>query len=469
MTLLEFERAIWRFVMKLGQLLVALFLAVRREQLVVVPGAGERVKDRFAPRKIKTLCGRVSYGRTYVLRSGGGWFPLDAALGITRDGFSWRVVEVVTRLTARMSYQAVRKMVKALIGWSPSVEAIERLAIGLGNQAPTFMQTQEHLEGDGEVLVIEIDGKAVPIATEQELKARRQTRKPPKACSAGCRRHARRERRRTKKGKPRKTRGHNSKNGRSATLAAMYTLKRGPDGKLHGPINKKIWGRFGPRKALMQWVRDQAARRGFGPESGKTVQILMDGERCLRKDLQVLFPSAIFTLDVRHAQERLWKAGRQFRKDGSPELAAWVKPLNKLLLKGNITVLLKRLKTFQESIPCQGPNTKLKRETLAEQIAYFAAREDMMRYGEFRQQDLVLATGIIEGACRYILGDRLDCSGMRWTLEGAEAVMQLRCIDFNGDWDAFVSWAANQCTDQLRLGKPIQIRTAPSKKSKQAA
>jgi hypothetical protein len=469
MTLLEFERASWRMVMQIGQLLVALFLARRREQTQIVLECGMRVKNQHACRTIKTQYGPVSYGRSYLLRrNGGGWFPLDAALGVTGDSFSWRVTELVTRMATHVSYAAVQKLCLTLLGRSPSPSAIEQLVVGLGSRAAAFQETQEHLSGDGEVLVIEIDGKAAPFATEQELQARRQKHKHP-ACPCGCYRHTRRQRQRLRGTKPRKTRGNNSKNGRSATLAAMYTLQRGADGKLHGPINKKIWGQFGSRKDMMLWVRDQAIRRGFGPDSEKTVQILMDGERCLANVLKTLFPKAIFTLDLRHVEERLWKAGRQFHPDGSPELAAWVEPLNQLLVNGRITALLRRLQAVLNSIPRHGPGTKLKRTILAEQIRFITERRDMMRYDNYRRQDLVLATGIIEGACRHILGDRLDCSGMRWTPTGAESVLQLRCLEFNGDWNAFVNWAANQCQTELNLGRLPKIRLAPKTGDKQAA
>ena len=273
--------------------------------------------------------------------------------------------------------------------------------------------------------------------------------------------------------KRRKMRGHNSKNGRSATLVAMYTLRRGKDGKLHGPINKKIFGQFGPRKDAIAWARDQATRRGFGPDTDKTIQIVIDGERCLRHQLQEQFPRAIMTLDLRHAQERLWKTGRLFHEEASPELEQWVEPLNRLLLGGRVDSLLTRLKKILKSIPLCGPNTKKKREMLTEQINYFQERKEMMRYDEYHQKDLVLATGVIEGACRYVVGERLDCSGMRWKLEGAEPLLQLRCIELNGDWTQFIAWAADQTTAEMKNGKLIKIRhPRPKPKSetkKQAA
>ena len=139
-------------------------------------------------------------------------------------------------------------------------------------------------------------------------------------------------------------------------------------------------------------------------------------------------------------------------------MAAWVEPLQALLLGGRIKTLLRRLRTVYESIPKRGPNTKSKREELEKQIAYLEEREPMMHYDEYQRADLVLATGVIEGACRYVIGERLDCSGMRWGLAGAEPLLQLRCLEVNGDWDAFIDWA--QCAyqaDQLEQNL-VQVR-----------
>jgi hypothetical protein len=467
--LLDFERRLWLRMALLFRLGVALFLAVRHKRLDL--GAwlteGWRVKKEFATRTIKTMCGPVRYGRAYLTRrKGGGWFPLDVALGITRDGASWRVVDLVTRLATRVSYSGARGIMKATLGWAISTEAIESLAIGLGSRAPAFMETLGPLDGDGEVLVIEVDGKAAPMATEAELEARRRKRKHAPECSCGCQRHRSREQRRGKQ-KRRKKRGHNSKNGRSATLVVMYTLRRGEDGRLHGPINKKIWGQFGHRKAALQWARGQATRRGFGSDTDKRIQIVLDGECCLRKELKILFPNATFTLDIRHAQERLWKVGRLFHAEGSKELEQWVEPLNGLLLGGQVEALLDRLGEILSHVPLRGPNTKMKRKVLQTQINYFEERRDMMRYNEYRQEDLVLATGVIEGACRYVVKERLDCAGMRWTLAGAEPLLQLRCIELNGDWECFIAWGERQTTQELVARKHVKLRrqkpTATSK------
>jgi len=94
--LMDFERSLWSRVAVLFRLGVALFLAVRHQRLDLsgYEADGWRVKKEFATRTIKTLCGAVTYGRAYLRRHGDGWFPLDAMLGITADGFSWRVMDL---------------------------------------------------------------------------------------------------------------------------------------------------------------------------------------------------------------------------------------------------------------------------------------------------------------------------------------------------------------------------------------
>ena len=87
----------------------------------------------------------------------------------------------------------------------------------------------------------------------------------------------------------------------------------------------------------------QATRRGFPPGTAKTVQIVVDGETCLEQRLRRLFRGAILTLDIRHAQEKLWEAGRLFHREGSAELTRWVEELVDLLYKGHVRALLGRL------------------------------------------------------------------------------------------------------------------------------
>jgi len=463
---LEFERTLWGSLRSLGCLLIQLFLRAGHDRLDLstwIKTRGYRLADAAAPRTLKTSCGSVTYGRAFLIprRGGGpGVHPLDVALGLTRDAYSPLVIGWFCRLATRVSFRLASDLGAMFLGSAPPVSAIEEWVLGLARPAAVYLSAGPLPEDDGEVLVIEIDGKAAPTATEPELARRRGRRsRHRRGCDCGCQRHRGRARRRQRGRKPRRKKGDKSKNGRSATLVVMYTLRRGEDGRLHGPCNKKVYGTFGARRAAMNWARDQATRRGFPPKTDKIVQIVIDGEKCLEQRLRQLFPGAILTLDIRHAQEKLWEVGRLFHPEGSPELASWVEELEELLYKGHVQTLLRRLEQELSGVSCHGPGTKAKRETLTRVIEYLGNRVKLMDYGRWRAGDMVIASGVVEGAARYVVGERLDNSGMRWVEERAEAVLLLRCIEVNGDWEDFMQWSQAQRSQELSRGEVVQIRS----------
>jgi len=311
------------------------------------------------------------------------------------------------------------------------------------------------------VLVIEVDGKCPPTATAAELAKRRGKRqpRPTHACSCGCQRHRGRCQRLARGRKQRRKKGDKSKNGKEVVVVVMYTLRRGADGQLHGPVNKKLYGTFAGRKAAALWARAEASKRGFGPDTHKTVQIVVDGASSLKGYLEPLFPTAIFTLDVCHVVERLWKLGRHFHAEGSAALTAWVDELKVLVYGGRVGELLERFRAWWRATAKHGPGTKGRRAALAEQIGYFERRRSMMQYDRWLAQDLVIASGQVEGAVRHLVGERLDCSGMRWVQGKAEAVLHLRCIELNGDWDNFVKWQQRRTRARLQRTKRHKILT----------
>jgi len=78
---------------------------------------------------------------------------------------------------------------------------------------------------------------------------------------------------------------------------------------------------------------------------------------------------------------------------------------------------------------------------------YLSKRLPLMKYDELRKQDLDVSTGAMEGAVRHVIGERFDSSGMRWITERAEALLQLRCSEINGDWEAFVAFASQRALE----------------------
>jgi hypothetical protein len=460
---LEFEAALLRLLRSLGCVLIQLFLRARHDRLdpAAWDARGYRTADHAAGRALRTSCGPVAYVRAFLVpRHGGGpgVHPLDVALGLTRDAYSPTVIGWFCRLATRVSFRVAGELGGMFLGAAPSASAIEEWVLGLARPAYAFMSEGPLPEGDGDVLVIEIDGKAVPTATDQEMARRRRPRsKQGRGCK--CQRHRGRARRQRRGRRERRKKGDKSKNGRGATLVVMYTLRRGEDGRLHGPINKKVFGTFGSRKSALEWARAQATRRGFPPGTAKTVQIVVDGETCLERRLRRLFRGATLTLDVRHAQEKLWEVGRLFHREGSTELACWVEEFEELLYKGHVRTLLLRLEEEMKGISARGPGTREKREALKKVIGYLGARVKMMDYGRLRDEDLVIASGVVEGAARYVVGERLDNSGMRWIEDRAEAVLLLRCIEVNSDWEAFLRWSQERRHQELERGQAVRIRS----------
>ena len=131
------------------------------------------------------------------------------------------------------------------------------------------------------------------------------------------------------------------------------------------------------------------------PGTAKLVQIVVDGETCLERRL---CRGATLMLDVRHAQEKLWEVGRLFHREGSTELAEWVEELEELLYKGHVRALLDRLKQEMKAISPRGPGTKEKRGVMKKVIGYLEARVKLRDYGRLRKEDLVIASGVVEGA-----------------------------------------------------------------------
>ena len=100
-----------------------------------------------------------------------------------------------------------------------------------------------------------------------------------------------------------------------------------------------------------------------------------------------------------------------------------------------------------------------RRQTLNELIGYLEKRLDMMRYGEWIEKDLVIASGQVEGAVRHLVGERFDCAGMRWTQAKAEALLHLRCIELNGDWQKYVAWFQGKTLRRLKRGQGVRVMT----------
>jgi hypothetical protein len=456
-TFLDFERALGPLVFELARALIALFLCRRHEALAVptseVIDGSAFARSQPQDREVTTFFGPVRYWRTYMRGKGGGFYPLDRLLRLPVDGFSVHFVSLFTRIATKVSYAQTRLVVTCFLGSSPSTRTIEKAVLGLGKRTQAWFEQAPPPPDDGETLVIMVDSKATPTATESELRKRRGKRR--KRGGGRSPRHRGRSKRKNWQEKRRRKKGDHSKNGRAATLVVMYTLREAklPGGRkrLEGPINRRVYASYAPVRHAFAVARRDANRRGFGPSSGKRVQIVIDGHRALEANARLFFPEAIFTLDVIHAVEYLWKAGRSFYREGSKQLAAWVAEQKTRLYAGKIAAIVRDLRRAHEEISKNGRGNKGKRRRLLDSISYLANHIDLMNYGELLAEDLEISSGQVEGAVRYVIAQRFDAAGMRWITERSEALLQLRCIEINEQWDGFTRFVESRAGPRLAL------------------
>lgn len=250
-----------------------------------------------------------------------------------------------------------------------------------------------------------------------------------------------------------------------ATIVVMYTLRRSGDGQLEGPINKKVYASYAPKRHAVAIARREADKRGFGPGSGKLIQIVTDGDNDLQRYIEELFPEATHTVDVYHVTEYLWEAGECLYAEGSAELVEWVNAQKEALYEGRAAEIVEEIdQRLAQLDPAKGSA----RERLQKVREYIAKRVDKMNYKELREQDLEISSGAVEGAVNYVIARRFDGGGMRWIKERAEALLQLRCIEVNNDWEPFIQFVHDRTQEQaqrqhqnlsLKCTKPTPLPT----------
>ena len=342
----SFERGIIRHVFRLGRLLVALFLCLASERLELpTPIKRGRKEFRQQPAKSRllgTFFGKVRYWRAYMHQTnarGGGFHPLDLRLGLRAEGFSLGVLSRAAKLATKMSFAVSVRVMAGFLNWAPSATTVEEAVLGLGAYTTHWFEKAEAPEEDGEVLIIQIDSKGTPTATEEELAKRRGKRH--RNGRAPSPRHRGRHKRSRRKKKERRKKGDKSKNARMATLVVMYTLKpaEAEDGAplLLGPLNPWVYASYAPKRHAFAIARREADKRGFTAGSGKLVQILTDGDEDLAAYITEFFPEVRYhTLDIIHAVERIWKAAACVFEEGSDALTAWVEERKTDLYAGRI-------------------------------------------------------------------------------------------------------------------------------------
>ena len=380
--------------------------------------------------------------------------PLDEKLGLPADEISYVLESWLGNLSVDVPFSVAANWLKSTLGIEVKSSMAHRRLDKLGEHVEEFNQQRETmpLEEEQAILVALADGKGVPVRTpfaqrvEEELGIKPCKRLDPQ------------------KNYPKSRYRHvlGDKKSQRATAGAFYSIaaqRRTPQDVLQGRsqsaatvTNKRLWAELnfiaedqvsrGAERVFEALAEEQALR---DPENKKTLVCLMDGDRHLWSLRQEYLPAAVEILDLYHVMEKLWLAAHCFHQEASLEAEQWVHRHLEMLLENKVDSvrgLLKRAINRQDLSP-----TKLKQ--LESVYNYFTTNRDRMQYGTYIAKGYPIGSGVIEGACKHVIGDRLCGTGMTWEYEGAQRMLDLRVTKLNGEWDKFIEYRIR--TEQQQL------------------
>lgn len=410
----------------------------------------DRSRVRLQERKLETVFGTVSVERAgYGKKGAESLHPLDAELNLPDERYSLELRHRVAEEAAKNSFDETIESIRKTTGGHVPKRQIEELVKRAAVDFDAFYDTRHGAiaegQGAGSVLVTSVDGKGVVMRKED---LREQTRKAAEA-------------RAYKMGK-RLSKGEKKNAKRMATVATVYTVApfvRAPEDVIGEasctlartprprPEQKRVWASLEkePEQVIEQALAEARYR---DPEYEKTWVALVDGNKTQIRELGRMARKNNFDLtiviDIIHVIEYLWAAGRAFHSASGPELENWVRHRLLEILRGKAGLVaggMRRSATRRTL----SPKAREPVDTCARYLLKYAP---YLHYDRYLSQGLPIATGVIEGACRHLVKDRMDVTGARWSLTGAEAVLRLRALRSSHDFDEY--WTFHEAKEYER-------------------
>lgn len=399
-------------------------------------------EQRLHERGLSTVFGEVRVQRLgYAAPGAASLHPLDAELNLPAEQYSLGLRRKAAEQAAQVSFDATVQFLAQQTGEELGKRQVEELVQRAAMDFDRFYAQRSAEATSSSVLVLSADGKGV-VMLPRDLReptrkaAQRGTHKLGQRLSKGEKRNAK----------------------RMATVAAVYTVApwvRSPEqvvrtlAPYHEPPSarppvehKRVWASL---EKSPQEVLEEAFCEGLrrDPERQKTWVGLVDGNQT---QLDLLGELArkhdvglTIVLDVMHVAEYLWGASVAFHDEASPEREQWVGERLLNVLRGRAVHVAAGMR---RSATLRGLSAK-QREPVDEAARYLLNHQQYLHYDQYLAAGLPIATGVIEGACRHLVCDRMD-GGARWSLKGAEAVLRLRALRSSGDFEQYCSYHESQ-------------------------
>lgn len=369
--------------------------------------------------------------------------PLDQRLGLPASDFSYLLEDWSQRLCIKEAFGEAKESLASLLGLKMSVRSLEAMNQRVAEFSDRFrdQQPQPPAEEEAEILVVTADGKGVPMRRPLEERVR---------------------------GHHRRSKGEKANKKQMSYVGAVYTIapfvrtakdvidevfRRERAKERPRPQHKRVRVEMtqtlegavvqNGKETLFALLSDDVVRRNRGHH--RPLVCLLDGERALWDKRDEYLPLTIGVLDLYHVMEKLWLAAHVWHAEGSDAAERFVTDRLQLLLEGKVNDVIaglsRRLRTHEVS--------KEKARTVKNVIRYFRNNRAHMRYDEYMAAGYPIGSGVVEGACRHVVKDRMEQSGMRWTVPGAQAMLDTRSIYLNGNWDAFMNYRIESEQAQL--------------------
>ena len=447
------ERDLFREVLDLGGRLFQSFLDLvgPGDFGPEVEGAEGRRWRRLAephPRRLLTVFGEfILRRRVYAQRERAKieFAPTDQRLQLPEGELSYLLQEWDQLLGIDQAFGAVRNTMETILEVRQSVDTLERNNQQMAEAAPVFRQEQGPADPsqDKELLVATEDNKGIPMVrpvTEKPVGAHRvkgeKANKKQMAC-IGCvysvARHVRTP---------------------EDLVKVLFRDEDRPQQQAPKATQKRYWAELSRcldgeeirgQDLVFAYLRDEIAARR---RPGQVLINLCDGQRSLETDRQTYLPQdeqTVDILDLMHVLPRLWEVAHIFHPEGSEAASQFVRARLRQVLEGKVGRVIGG---FRQMVQHHGLKNGL-RKRLTTICEFLEKNKHRMRYDDYLRKGYPIATGVIEGACRHVIKDRMERAGMRWKVPGAQAMLHLRTIHTNGDWRAFQEFRIALETDCL--------------------
>lgn len=407
---------------------------------------------RERERELMTLFGPVKVRRKgYSAHALASVFPLDEALNLAPDKYSHGLRRRVGEAVIKGAFEEAADAIERDTGGKVPKRQVEQLTYRLSRDFDAYYrQTDDDDDDDDDVgeepgskdlVVMSVDGKGI-VMREQDL--REATRK---AAKRDCH-----------KLKTRLSRGEKRNRKRMATVATLYDISAQPReveqilGRQSGqekmkvkqpkPYHKRVWASVEKEPLeVIDELFEAALRRDPHKKRRRTPWLmLVDGDerqlRAIESCIERYEADVVIVQDFIHVLEYLWKAAYCFHPEGSEAAETWVMERARMLLEGKAS---NTAAGMRRSATRRGLSQK-ERAPVDKCAEYLLKNKERLDYGRALAEGWPIATGVIEGACRHLVKDRMELSGARWSLEGAEAVLRLRSLHASGDLEDYMGF-----------------------------